>query len=155
MSGFLNMSKQNLCKCQRNDECCMLLCRVTLGDALVEGVFRGNKVRTILHYIAFSTYILFFFFSFKKKYRADNIGMVVVKNQKNQMEFIIALWENRKRILGQVLRSCFVNMLFMKAVKYTLNIKSFTRESSKKISFKKRRRLFDPFLSKKKKRGGN
>ncbi|EFA76853.1 polyADP-ribose polymerase [Heterostelium album PN500] len=37
-SGFQSMS----CKCTANDEVCLLVCRVTLGDCLVENVFRGN-----------------------------------------------------------------------------------------------------------------
>ena len=30
------------CKCKQKDECCVLLCRVALGDCLIEKNFRGN-----------------------------------------------------------------------------------------------------------------
>ncbi|GAM20617.1 hypothetical protein SAMD00019534_037920 [Acytostelium subglobosum LB1] len=37
-SGF----QSNSCRCATSDEVCLLVCRVTLGDCLVENVFRGN-----------------------------------------------------------------------------------------------------------------
>eukprot|EP01132_Coremiostelium_polycephalum_P011351 gene11351-13898_t len=38
-SGFLATS----CRCNAKDEVCLLVCRVVLGDALIEGIFRGNS----------------------------------------------------------------------------------------------------------------
>ncbi|KAK5577210.1 hypothetical protein RB653_002150 [Dictyostelium firmibasis] len=37
-SGF----QANTCKCKASDEVCLLVCRVVMGDCLVENVFRGN-----------------------------------------------------------------------------------------------------------------
>lgn len=31
------------CRCAQTDELCLLICRVTLGDPLIECVFRGNN----------------------------------------------------------------------------------------------------------------
>jgi hypothetical protein len=38
------------CKCKKGDECCMLLCRVTLGDPLVEVKYRGNQPSEFWHH---------------------------------------------------------------------------------------------------------
>ncbi|EGC37994.1 hypothetical protein DICPUDRAFT_149379 [Dictyostelium purpureum] len=44
-SGFLSSS----CHCSAKDEICILVCRVTLGDALVENVYRGNTKGSFWH----------------------------------------------------------------------------------------------------------
>lgn len=36
-------AQASMCKCSYNDELCLLVCRVTLGDPLVECIFRGNN----------------------------------------------------------------------------------------------------------------
>jgi len=37
------LNKQSLCKCNSKDECCLLLCRVSLGDPFIEVKFQGNR----------------------------------------------------------------------------------------------------------------
>eukprot|EP01111_Echinosteliopsis_oligospora_P015668 TRINITY_DN6268_c0_g1_i1.p1 TRINITY_DN6268_c0_g1~~TRINITY_DN6268_c0_g1_i1.p1 ORF type:complete len:259 (-),score=49.79 TRINITY_DN6268_c0_g1_i1:56-832(-) len=44
-SGFQSTS----CRCTQSDEVCLLVCRVTLGDVLVENVFRGNSPGDFWH----------------------------------------------------------------------------------------------------------
>ncbi|EGG18645.1 poly(ADP-ribose) polymerase [Cavenderia fasciculata] len=44
-SGF----KANNCKCTQKDEVCLLVCRVILGETLVENVFRGNNPGEFWH----------------------------------------------------------------------------------------------------------
>lgn len=38
------------CKCKKSDECCMLLCRVTMGETLIEKKFRGNQKGQFWHF---------------------------------------------------------------------------------------------------------
>jgi len=44
-SGF----QSTACRCTQNDELCLLVCRVTLGDPLIESVFRGNNPGDFWH----------------------------------------------------------------------------------------------------------
>ncbi|KAF2072609.1 hypothetical protein CYY_006068 [Polysphondylium violaceum] len=44
-SGFLAQS----CRCSAKDEVCLLVCRVVLGDSLIENVFRGNSPGNFWH----------------------------------------------------------------------------------------------------------
>jgi hypothetical protein len=44
LTGMAGLGQQNQCSCKKTDEACMLLCRVTLGEPLIEVKFRGNGV---------------------------------------------------------------------------------------------------------------
>ena len=41
--GTPGLNTGNPCKCKRNEENCLLLCRVCLGDPLIEKDYRGNS----------------------------------------------------------------------------------------------------------------
>lgn len=85
-SGAIALKNQSACSCKKNDECCMLLCRITLGEALEEVTHRGNQPVSLLY-----IYILcfrkvkkiliysFFFFFFPLRV---NIGTTVVRSLK-------------------------------------------------------------------------